>query len=65
VTPNEKITPIKMAVPCIGTQRTHVPTKKFDNIQRRIEHAPRHMKGMKAMYTDDEILGVIGWCVTD
>jgi len=40
-------------------------TKKFDNVQRRIEHALRHMRVLNAMYKDDEICGAIGWCMSD
>ncbi len=41
------------------------PTKKYDNVQRRIEHALRHMTVMNAVYKDNEIAGGIGWCMAD
>lgn len=41
------------------------PTKKFDNEERRVEHALRHLRVMDAMYKDERVSGAIGWCMAD
>lgn len=41
------------------------PTKSFDPEQKRLEHAKRHMRITNHMLSDNEISGVIGWCMHD
>ncbi len=41
------------------------PTKKYDNVGRRVEHALRHLEVIDKAYEDDEISGAIGWCMFD
>ena len=41
------------------------PTKRFDNEEKRLEHALRHLRVMDQMYGDERISGAIGWCMFD
>ena len=41
------------------------PTKRFDNEEKRLEHALRHLRVMDKMYGDERISGAIGWCMFD
>ncbi len=41
------------------------PTKRFDNEERRLEHALRHLRVLDAMMGSDRISGAIGWCMSD
>ncbi len=41
------------------------PTKKFDCEEKRVEHALRHLRVMDRMYSDPQISGSIGWCMSD
>lgn len=41
------------------------PTKRFDNEEKRLEHALRHMRVINAMMGNDRISGAIGWCMSD
>jgi len=58
---------VKDNVPYIITEYNgHMfSTKKYDNVQRRIEHALRHLRVLDAMYKDNEVAGAIGWCMAD
>ncbi len=54
-------------VPYLVTEHSgHMfPTKSFDPEQKRLEHAKRHMRITNHMLNDDDISGVIGWCMHD
>ena len=41
------------------------PTKSFDNIERRQEHALRHAKVLNDALKDNEHIGCIQWCMFD
>lgn len=41
------------------------PTKRFDDEERRLEHALRHLRVIDAMMGSDRISGAIGWCMAD
>ncbi len=41
------------------------PTKSFDNIQRRQDHALRHAKVLNDALKDNEHIGCIQWCMFD
>ena len=41
------------------------PTKRFDNEEKRLEHALRHMRVMNVMMGSSRISGAIGWCMCD
>jgi beta-galactosidase len=57
----------KKHIPYLVTEHTgHMfPTKSFDHEQKRLEHAKRHLNIINHMLGDDEISGVIGWCMHD
>jgi beta-galactosidase len=54
-------------IPYLVTEHTgHMfPTKSFDHEQKRLEHAKRHLNVINHMLGDEEISGVIGWCMHD
>lgn len=41
------------------------PTKRFDNEEKRLEHALRHMRVLDNMMGSQRISGAIGWCMFD
>ncbi len=41
------------------------PTKKFDNEEKRVEHALRHLRVLDVMYGTEQISGAVGWCMSD
>lgn len=41
------------------------PTKRFDNEDKRLEHALRHMRVLDNMMGSQRISGAIGWCMFD
>lgn len=41
------------------------PTKKFDNEEKRVEHALRHLRVLDVMYGSEQISGAVGWCMSD
>jgi len=41
------------------------PTKSFDSIEKRKEHALRHASIINDTYSNDKITGAIGWCAFD
>lgn len=41
------------------------PTKKFDNESHRVDHALRHLNVLEDMEKHEDILGCIGWCMSD
>jgi beta-galactosidase len=41
------------------------PTKKFDNEQRRLDHAMRHLAVQEANFKYESCSGAIGWCMND
>lgn len=41
------------------------PTKRFDQEERQMEHALRHLEVQNASYLDESISGAIGWCAFD
>jgi len=57
----------KKAAPYLITEHSGhmLPTKKYDHVNRRAEHALRHIRVLDAMYGSDEIAGAIGWCMFD
>jgi beta-galactosidase len=58
---------VKGNVPYLVTEHNgHMyPTKRFDNEDRRIEHALRHMRVIDSMMGSQRISGCIGWCAFD
>jgi beta-galactosidase len=63
--PAGKVT--KAGAPYLVTEHNgHMfPTKKFDNEERRTEHALRHLRVLDAAYGDPANSGAIGWCLAD
>jgi beta-galactosidase len=41
------------------------PTKTFDNEERRVEHAVRHLRVQSQAYANPKVTGAIGWCAFD
>ncbi|MBN2540477.1 MAG: glycoside hydrolase family 2 protein [Bacilli bacterium] len=41
------------------------PTKKFDQEERRVEHAIRHLNVIDSAFAYKRISGAIGWCLAD
>ena len=41
------------------------PTKRYDNEEKRLEHALRHTRVIDKMMGSDRISGAIGWCAFD
>ena len=57
----------KKLVPYLVTEYNgHMfPTKKFDTEHRRFEHAHRHLAVQDASFSNENISGAIGWCMSD
>jgi len=41
------------------------PTKSYDPESKRLEHSKRHLNVINHMLSDEDITGVIGWCMHD
>ena len=65
--PRREMTGLDRPVPYMITEfNGHMyPTKSYDQEQRQIEHAMRHLEVLNAAYGDPEIAGAIGWCAFD
>lgn len=63
----QEITGLDHKVPYLVTEfNGHMyPTKRFDQEERQMEHALRHMRIQNAYYRDNSISGGIGWCAFD
>jgi len=61
------VTGLEKLVPYIVTEfNGHMfPTKRFDQEERLIEHAVRHLRVHNAAGVDENISGAIGWCAFD
>lgn len=61
----EKVT--KTNAPYLVTEHNgHMfPTKRFDEEEKRLEHALRHMRVINTMMGNSRISGAIGWCMSD
>ena len=61
------ITRLDYTVPYIVTEYNgHMyPTKRFDQEERVMEHALRHMRVLNAAGNDPHISGTVGWCAFD
>jgi len=57
----------KTNVPYLVTEHNgHMfPTKRFDDEDKRLEHALRHMRVLDNMMGSQRISGAIGWCMFD
>ncbi len=57
----------KSSAPYLVTEHNgHMfPTKRFDNEERRLEHALRHARVLESMMGNERISGAIGWCMFD
>lgn len=65
--PQQEVTGLPAAVPYLVTEHNgHMfPAKAWDQEQRQVEHALRHLEVMNAAYGDPQIAGAIGWCAFD
>jgi len=63
----KEVTGLEEYVPYLVTEYNgHMyPTKRFDNEERLIEHAMRHIRVLDAAGRDEHISGCIGWCAFD
>ncbi len=61
------ITGLDHTVPYIVTEYNgHMyPTKRFDQEERVMEHALRHIRVLNAAGNDEHIAGTVGWCAFD
>ncbi|MCG8453104.1 MAG: glycoside hydrolase family 2 protein [Spirochaetales bacterium] len=57
----------KSHVPYLVTEHNgHMfPTKRFDQEQRLVEHALRHLRVLNQAIGDEQMSGAIGWCAWD
>ncbi|MEL3905468.1 MAG: glycoside hydrolase family 2 TIM barrel-domain containing protein [Treponema sp.] len=65
--PQEEVTGQEKPVPYLVTEFAgHIyPTKRFDQEERLIEHADRHLTVQNAAALDPRKCGAIGWCAFD
>lgn len=63
----EEVTGLDHKVPYLVTEFCgHMyPTKRFDQEERQMEYALRHLEIQNASYLDESISGAIGWCAFD
>lgn len=63
----KKVTGLDDYVPYLVTEKVgHIyPTKRFDQEQRLVEHATRHLSAHNETFLDDYISGLICWCAFD
>ncbi|MDQ8737113.1 glycoside hydrolase family 2 TIM barrel-domain containing protein [Paenibacillus sp. LHD-38] len=63
----KEVTELNRHVPYMVTEfNGHIyPTKRFDQEERLIEHAMRHLRVHNAAGIDEHISGAIGWCAFD
>lgn len=61
------VTGLTRDVPYLVTEHSgHIyPTKRFDNEERLLEQALRHLRVLDAAAADPRISGAIGWCAFD
>ena len=61
-----KVTPDVSKAYLVSEFNGHMyPTKSYDSIQRRSEHARRHFNVLDAIYKSGNIAGGFGWCFFD